>query len=149
MTISKPKKRPDSLQWLMQDKSLLHSRMDWLDYQFSSVTQLCSTLCDPMNHSTPGFLVQYQLPESTQAHVHWVGDAIQPSHTLSSPALNLAQHQALFQWVSSSHQVDKVLELQLQLLQLYNLSASLTHFSAQCCLFQTILPWSLSEFFKM
>ena len=85
--------------------------------QFSSVTQLCPTLCDPMNHSTPGLPVQHQLPEFTQSHVHWVGDAIQPSHPLSSPsppALNLSQHQGLFKWVSSSYQVAKVLEFQLQ-----------------------------------
>ena len=64
--------------------------------QFSSVTQSCPTLCDPMNCSTPGLPVCHQLPESTQTHVHWVGDAIQPSHPLSStspPALNLSQHQ--------------------------------------------------------
>ena len=66
--------------------------------KFSSVTQLCPTLCDPMSHSTPGLLVHHQLPESTQTHVHCVGDAIQPSHPLSSPsppALNLSQHQGL------------------------------------------------------
>ena len=80
--------------------------------QFSSVTKSCPTLCDPMNRSTPGFPVHHQLPESTQTHVHWVGDAIQPSHPLSSPsppALNLSQHHCLFQCVSSSHQVAKVL----------------------------------------
>ena len=85
--------------------------------QFSSVTQSCLTLCNPMNHSTPGLPVHHQFPEFTQTHVHWVGDAIQLSHPLSSPslpALNLSQHQGLFQWVSSSHQVAKVLELQLQ-----------------------------------
>ena len=76
------------------------------------------TLWDPMNRSTPGLSVHHQLPEFTQTHVHRVGDAIQPSHPLSSPsptALNLSQHQGLFQWVSSSHQVAKVLEFQLQL----------------------------------
>ena len=81
--------------------------------QFSSVAQSCLTLCDPMNHSTPGFPVHHQLPESTQTHVHWVGDAIQPAHPLSSPfppAFNLSHHQGLFKWVSSSHQVAKVLE---------------------------------------
>ena len=70
-----------------------------------------------MNHSTPGLLVHHQLKESTQTHVHWVGDAIQPSHPLSSPSpptFTLSQHQGLFQWVSSSHQVAKVLEFQLQ-----------------------------------
>ena len=83
--------------------------------QFSSVAQSCPTLCDPMKHSTPDLPVHHQLPESTQTRVHWVGDAIQPSHPLlSPPALNLAQHQGLFKWVSSSHQVAKVLEFQLQ-----------------------------------
>ena len=79
--------------------------------QFSSVTQSCPTLCDPMDCSTPSFPVHHQLPEFTQTHVHWVGDAIQLSHPLSSPsppAFNLSQHQGLFQWVSSSHQVAKV-----------------------------------------
>ena len=83
----------------------------------SSVAQLCLTLCDPMNNSTPVLPVHHQLPESTQTRVHWVGDAIQPSHPLSSPsppALNLSQHQGLFNWVSSSHQVAKVLEFHLQ-----------------------------------
>ena len=84
--------------------------------QFSSVTQLCPTLCDPMNCSTPGLPVHHQLPEFTQTHVHWVGDAIQPSYPLSSPtppAPNPSQHQSLFQWVNSSHEVAKVLEFQL------------------------------------
>ena len=85
--------------------------------QLSSVTQLCLTLCNPMNCSTPGLAVHHQLSESTQTHVHRVGDAIQPSHPLlspSPPALNLSQHQGLFKRVSSSHQVAKVLEFQLQ-----------------------------------
>ena len=83
---------------------------------FSSVTQSCPTLCDPMNHSTPGLPVHHQLPEFTQTHVHQVGDAIQPSHPLSfpsPPAPNPSQHQSLFQWVNSSHGVEKVLEFQL------------------------------------
>ena len=87
-----------------------------LSVQFSSVTLSCLTLCDTMNHSTPGLPVHHQLPESTQTHVHWVSDAIQPSHPLSSPsppALNLSQHQRLFQWVISSHQVATVLDFQL------------------------------------
>ena len=78
--------------------------------QFSSVTQSCPTLCDPVDCSTPGLPVHHQLPEFTQTHIHWVGDAIQPSHPLSSPSpptFNLCQHQGLFQWVSSSHQVAK------------------------------------------
>ena len=85
--------------------------------QFSSVAQSCLTLCDPMDCSTPGLPVHYQLTELTQTHVHWVGDAIQPSHPLSSPflpAFGLSQHQGLFQWVSSSQQVAKELEFQLQ-----------------------------------
>ena len=84
---------------------------------FSSVAQLCLTLCDPMDCSTPGLSVHHQLPEFTQTRVHWVGDAIQTFHPLSSPsppALNLSQHQGLFKWVSSSHQVAKVLEFQFQ-----------------------------------
>ena len=74
-------------------------------------------LCDPMDCSTPSFPVRHQLLELAQTHVHWVSDAIQPSHPLlspSSPAFNLSQHQGLFQWFSSSHQVAKVLEFQLQ-----------------------------------
>ena len=70
-----------------------------------------------MNRSMPDLPVHHQLPESTQTHIHWVNDAIQPSHPLSSPsppAFNLSQHQGLFQWVDSSHQLAKVLELQLQ-----------------------------------
>ena len=89
----------------------------YYSFQFSSVIQSCPTLCNPMNRRMPGLPVHHQLPESTQTHVHWVGDAIQPSHPLSSPsppALNLSQHQGLFQWVNSSHQVAKVLEFQLQ-----------------------------------
>ena len=85
--------------------------------KFSSVTQSCPTLCDLMNRSTPGLPVHHQHPESTQTRAHWVSDAIQPSHSLlppSPPALNLSQHQGLFKWVSSSHQVAKVLEFQLQ-----------------------------------
>ena len=73
--------------------------------QFSSITQSCPTLCDPMNHSTPGLYVHHQFPEFTQTHVHRVSDAIQPSHPLSCPsppAFNLSQHQGVFQWVSSS-----------------------------------------------
>ena len=80
--------------------------------QFSSVAQSCPTLCNALDCGTPGLPVHHQLPEFTQTHVHWVDDAIQPSHLLSSPsppAFNLSQHQGLFQWVSVSHQVAKVL----------------------------------------
>ena len=86
-------------------------------WQLSSVTLPCPTLCDPMNCSTPGLPVHHQLLEFTQTHVHWVSDANQSSHPLSSPsppALSFSQHQSLFKWVSSSHQVAKVLEFQLQ-----------------------------------
>ena len=82
--------------------------------QFCSVTQLCLTLCDPTDCSTPGLPVHHQLPEFTQTYAHHVGEAIQPSHPLSSPsppALNLSQYQGLFKWISSLHQVAKVLEL--------------------------------------
>ena len=87
----------------------------WLT--LSSVAQLCPTLCSPMDCSIPGSPVYHQLPELAQTHAHWVSDAIQPSHPLlspSPPAFSLSQHQGLFQWVSSSHQVAKVLEFQLQ-----------------------------------
>ena len=84
---------------------------------FNSVSQSCLTLCDPMNWSTPGLPVHHHLPEFIQTHVHWVGDAMQPSHSLSSPsppAPNPSQHQSLFQGVNPSHEVAKVLEFQLQ-----------------------------------
>ena len=84
--------------------------------QFSSITQSCPTLCNAMNHSTPGLPVHHQLPELTRTHIHWVSDAIQPSHPPSSPsppAPNPSQHQSLLQWVNSSHEVAKVLEFQL------------------------------------
>jgi len=87
-----------------------------LSVQIRSVAQSCPTLWDSMNRSTPGLPVHYQLLGFTQTHVHWVSDAIQPSHPLSSPsppAPNPSQHQSLFQWVNSSHEVAKVLELQL------------------------------------
>ena len=86
-------------------------------WQFSSVAQSCLTFCDPMNHSMPGLTVHHKLPEFTQAYAHRVGDAIQPSHPLSSPstpAPNPSQHQGLFESVSSLHEVAKALEFQLQ-----------------------------------
>ena len=93
--------------------SIVYSRRLFLySVQFSSVTQLCPTLCNPINCSTPGLPVHHQLPEFTQTHAHRVSDAIQPSHPLSSPsppAPNPSQHQSLFQWVNSSHEVAKVL----------------------------------------
>ena len=84
---------------------------------FSSVAQSCLTVCNPMDCSMPGLPVHYQLPEFTQTHVHRISDAIQPSHLLSSaspPTFNLSQHEGLFQRVSSSHQVAKILEFHLQ-----------------------------------
>ena len=82
-----------------------------------SIAKSSPTFCDPMDSSTPGFPVLHYLPEFAQTHVHWADDAIQPSHPLSPPSPSvhsLSQHQGLFQWVDSSHQVAKVLELQLQ-----------------------------------
>ena len=113
---------------VFSNESILHMR--WPKYWvqlflimqlFSSVSSLvaqsCLTLCDPMDCSTPGFHVHHQLPELTQTHVHWIGDAIQPSHPLSSPSpptFNLPQHQAVFKWVGYLCQVAKGLEFQLQ-----------------------------------
>ena len=101
---------------------ILNCVLNCIRVQFSSVksfrlNSLCPTLCNPMNCSMPGLPVHHQLLEFTQIHVHWIGDAIQPSHPLLSPfppALNLSQHQGLFKWVSSLHKVAKVLEFQLQ-----------------------------------
>ena len=89
----------------------------FISQSVGSVDQLCLTLCDSMDYSMPGFPVHHQLPEITPTHVHWVGNAIQPFHPLSfpsPPAINLSQNPCLFKWVSSSHQVAKVLEFQLQ-----------------------------------
>ena len=101
----------------VQDAWLLEGSTTEDFVQFSSVTQSCPALCDPMNCSMPGFFVLHYLPEIAQIHVHCVGDAIQPSHPLSAPshpAFNLSQHQGLFQWVSSLHQVAKGLEFHLE-----------------------------------
>ena len=90
---------------------------DGVGDQFSSVAQSCPTLCDPLGCSMPGLPVHCQLPEFTQTHVHWVSDAIQPSHPLSPPsppAFNLFQHQGLFQWVCSLHQVARLFKFQLR-----------------------------------
>ena len=94
----------------VQNQLQLEYQINTYNPHFSSVTQSCLTLCDPMDCSTPGFPVYQQLPELASTHVHWVSDAIQPIHPLSfpsPPAFNLSQHQGLFQWVSSSHQVAK------------------------------------------
>ena len=108
----------------LQSMGSLRVRYYWSDWahthisiQFSSIAQLCLTLCDPMDCSMPGFPVHHQLLELAQTHVHRVSDAIQQSYPLSSPfppTFNLSKHQSLFTWVSSSHQVAKVLEFQLQ-----------------------------------
>ena len=98
--------------------------------QFSSVTQSCLTLCNPMNCSMPGLPVHHQLPESTQTHAHRVGDAIQTSHVLSSPSppvFNLSQHQGLFQWVNSLHEVAKVLEYSVFKVFSFSISPSNEH----------------------
>ena len=113
---------PKSLQMVtaairFKDTCSLEEKLWPTSVQFSSVPQWCPTLCNPMNGSTPGLPVHHQLPEYIQTHVHRVGDAIQPSHRLSSPSLpapNPSQHQGLFQWVNSFHEVAKVLEFQLQ-----------------------------------
>ena len=91
--------------------------ISFLAHQFSSVAQLCPTLCDPMSRSTPGLPVHHHLPEFTQTHVHRVSDAIQPSHprsSLSPTDPNPSQHQSPFRWVNCSHEEAKVLEFQLQ-----------------------------------
>jgi len=98
---------------IVSNQHFVHLQFSCRSVQFSSVTQSCPTLCDPMNRSTPGLPVHHQLPEFTQTLVHRVSDAIQPSHPLSAPsppAPNPSQHQSLFQWVNSLHEVAKVLE---------------------------------------
>ena len=103
----------DTTDWLNNNKQ---QPVIYPPVQFRSV-QSCPTLCDPMNRSTPGLPVHHQLPEFTQTHAHRVGDAIQPFHHVSSPsppAPNPSQHQGLFQWINSLHEVAKVLEFQLQ-----------------------------------
>ena len=114
------RKTLNSLFWFCLDWDLknLHAKIVQCGWGVCcSVAKSCITLCDPMNYSTPGSPVLLHLPEFAQIHVHWIGDAIQPSHALLPPSpcvLNLSQHQGLFQSVSSLHQVAKVLEFQLQ-----------------------------------
>ena len=118
LQITFPKALSYDWEFFMGNKYIyIHLSFSFFLNSVSSVTQSCLTLCDPMDCSTPCLPVHHQLLELAQTHVHWVGDSIQPSHLLSSPsppAFNLAQHQGLFKWVSSSHQVAKVLEFQLQ-----------------------------------
>ena len=105
-----PRSKHLLISWLQSPSTVIFS-------SFSLVAQSCPTLCDPMDCSPPGLPVHHQQPEFTQTHVHRVSDAIQPSHPLSSPSppfFNLFQHQGLFKWVSSLHQVAKVSELKLQ-----------------------------------
>ena len=105
------------LRWSDDQIPVTLSRERFSSVQFSSVAQSCLTLCDPMNRSTPGLPVHHKLPEFTQTQAHRVSDAIQPSRPLLSPSPptpNPSQHQGLFQWVSSSHEVAKVLEFQFQ-----------------------------------
>ena len=101
-----------SFSTIFLDSIYVHS----VQFSWSNSVQPCLTQCDPMDCSMPGLRVHHQLQKLAQIHVHWVGDAIQPSHPLSSPSptFNLSQHQGPFKWVSSSHQVAKVLEFQLQ-----------------------------------
>ena len=102
----------DNLEFLLIFKLFVIKPISSVQFSLSVVL----TLYVPMNHSTPGLPVHHQLPEFTQTYVHWVSDAIQPSHPLSSsspPAFNLSQHQGLFKWVSSSHHVAKILDYQL------------------------------------
>ena len=116
-TESPVKPIPSEISTFNQPKSILFPISKSLIFFCGSVAQSCPTLCYPMNCNTPGFPVLHHLPELAQTHVHRVGDAIQPSHPLSSPsppAFNLSQHQSLLQWVSSLHQMAKILEFQLQ-----------------------------------
>ena len=133
-TILKQSKRPSTDGWIKKmwcvveyysgiKSEIMPFAATWIDLwiiissvQFSSVAQSCPTLCNLMNCSTPGLPVHHQLPEFTQIYVHRVSDAIQPPHPLSSPsppAPNPSQHQSLFQWVNTSHEVAKVLKFQL------------------------------------
>ena len=102
----------------LRKKCILCNRLLWIQLSsFCSATQPCPTLCNPMNHRMPGLPAHHKLLEFTKTHVHWVNEAIQPSHPLSSPsspAPNPSQDQALFQWVNSLHEVVKILEFQFQ-----------------------------------
>ena len=111
------KASPPNVKWHYVIKGKALTLKFLFSVQFSSIAQSCPTLCDPMNCSMPGVPVHHKLPEFTQTHAHRVSDAIQPFHPLSSPsppAPSPSQHQGLFQWVNSSHEVVKVLEFQLQ-----------------------------------
>ena len=128
--------------------STLHFQVSWEPSQYfccghCSVAKLCSTLCNPVDCSMPGFPVLHYLLKFAQIHVHWVNDATQPSHSLllSTPfAFNLSQHQGLFQWVRPLHQVAKILELQLQSFQWL--------FRVRIDWFYLLLSKGLSRFFS-
>ena len=129
-------------------------RITWLNFcvcddviQFSSVAQLCPTLCDPMDCSTPGLPVHHQLPEFTHTHVHWVSDAIHPLLYPSPPAFSISQHQGLFKWVSSLHQVAKVLEFQLQHQSFHEYSGLMNEYSGlMIILFDNIVMLLVFDF---
>ena len=109
-------KRGKNMQWRKDNLFNNGAGKLYSSFQLGSVVQLCPTLCDPMDCSTPGLPVLHHFQEFTQTHVPWVGDAIKPSHpllSLSPPAFNLAQYQGFFKWVSSSYQVAKAFEFQL------------------------------------
>ena len=115
-TVPYPKETVNKLM-LKNSIYLNHYCSNWRQSVQFSCSVVRPTVCNPKDCSMTGFPVHHQLPKLAQTDVHWVGDAIQPSHSLLSPSLpafNLSQHQSLFQWVSSSHQVAKVLELQFQ-----------------------------------
>ena len=122
LAVSSDKEYITTIIWVLQissatELSIVSKTFSSYRQSVSPAAQPCPTLCDPMNRSTPSLPVHHQLPEFTQTHVHRVRDAIQPSHPLSSPsppAPSPSQHQSLFQWVNSSHEVAKVLEFQLQ-----------------------------------
>ena len=98
--------------------------------QFSSVAQSCPTLCDPMNCTMPDLPIHHQLPESTQTHVHWVGDAIHPSHPLSSPSplvFNLSHHQGLFKWVTYLKQLQECAEGRIWLIYIWQKENRILH----------------------
>ena len=134
--------------WLVWQKGL-NFKCYLIFSQFSSVAQLCPTLCDPINCSTPGLPVHHQLPEFTQTHVHWVGDAIQPSHPLSSPPLapNPSQHQGLFQWVNSSHEVSRLPYRKIDSLTLWSCLTHFFTFSVWWTLFLPSILSSLRDFY--
>ena len=114
---------------------------------FCSVAKLCPTLCNPMDCSTPGFPILHHLPEFAQTHVHWVSDNIQPSHLPSSPsppAFNFSRYQNIFQWVSSSHQVAKVLELSFSISPSNVYSGLISY-----CWRKTVIYCSITNYSKM